>query len=73
MTHKELILEAFHRSGGSMSLGFILQHPWGYEFRARVTELRRQGFVIVCEKAKRPSDNVYRLLESQPGLFGEAA
>jgi hypothetical protein len=69
MSHKQSILEAFHQNGGSMTLGYILTHPWGYEFRARATELRRQGFVITCEKGKRPSDNVYRLVPSQPSFL----
>jgi hypothetical protein len=69
MNHKQSILEAFHQNGGAMTLGFILSHPWGYEFRARATELRRQGFVITCTKGKRASDNVYRLEPAQPELL----
>lgn len=62
MTHRESILAAFRENGNWMTLGYILRHPWGYEFRARVTELRRQGYKIECIKAKTPSENVYRLL-----------
>lgn len=61
MTHKESILDAFRKNNGKMTLGYILSHPWGYEFRARATELRREGFTIICEKAKHPSENTYRL------------
>ena len=44
-----------------MTLGEILKNPWGYEFRARATELRKEGYSIVCTKGKRPSENVYTL------------
>lgn len=62
MSHKDDILEAFARNGYTMKLGYILQHPWGYEFRARLTELRHAGLVINCLKGKTPSDNEYRLV-----------
>ena len=61
MTQHELILDAFKRNGGRMTLGYILSHPWGYEFRARATELRRNGHKIILTRGKRPSDNLYEL------------
>ena len=63
MTQHEHIIEAFKENGGKMTLGFILQHRWGYEFRARATELRRQGYTITCTKGKRPSENLYTFQE----------
>lgn len=61
MTQHAQILKAFSDYGGSMTLGQILSYSWGYEFRARATELRRQGFQIVLTRGKRPSDNLYTL------------
>jgi len=65
MSHREDILEAFRRNKGRMALGHILKYPWGYEFRARATELRKEGYIILCEKGKTPSDNMYTLSEPE--------
>lgn len=65
MTHREAIIEAFRRNKGRMALGHILKFPWGYEFRARATELRKAGYIITCEKGVRPSDNMYTLVEPE--------
>ena len=59
---KEQIVDAFRANGWKMTLGYMLKFPWGYEFRARATELRKKGFTITCERAKNPSDNVYRII-----------
>lgn len=69
MSHREAILEFFRARGGRATLGEILRHPFGYEFRARATELRRQGYRIDCVKAKKPSENLYVL--SAPARPGE--
>lgn len=65
MSHREAIIEAFRRNNGRMALGHILKYQWGYEFRARATELRKQGYTILCEKGKTPSDNMYTLIEPE--------
>lgn len=62
MTHRESILEAFRQNGNKMTLGYILQHAWGYEARARFTELRREGYTITCTKGKTASENLYTLM-----------
>ena len=67
MSQHEAILEFFRERGGRATLGEILQRPFGYEFRARATELRRQGYRIECVKAKKPSDNLYVLSVARPG------
>lgn len=61
MTQKEQILSCFKEHGNKMTLGEILTYRWGYEARARFTELRREGFKIEFTKGKRPSDNLYVL------------
>jgi hypothetical protein len=40
-----------------------MQTTLAAEYRARITELRKDGFVITCEKGKRPSENIYRMTE----------
>lgn len=65
MSHRESIIEAFRRNHGRMSLGHILVYPWGYEFRARATELRKEGYIILCQKGKTPSENMYTLIEPE--------
>jgi len=63
VSHREAIIEAFRRNNGRMALGHILKYPWGYEFRARATELRKEGYIIQCEKGKTPSENIYTFVE----------
>ena len=63
MSQHEAILEFFRSRGGKARLGEILQHPFGYEFRARASELRQQGYKIECIKADKASDNLYCLTE----------
>ena len=63
MTQKESLLELFRENGNRLTLGEILKHPYGYEARARFTELRKQGYVINFERGKTPSENLYTLIE----------
>lgn len=62
MTLRNQILSTFYNNKNRMRLGDILRYPWGYEFRARATELRKEGYQVICERAKRPSDNLYILI-----------
>lgn len=65
MTHEDQIVEAFKRNNWRMELGHILQYPWGYEFRARATELRHKGYVIQLWRARKPataSSNLYIMI-----------
>ena len=63
MTHKQRIVEWFKARNGFATLGEILKsgEPWGYEWRARASEMRRAGFTITCDRGPRPSENLYRL------------
>lgn len=68
MTQKEHLLELFQVHGGKMTLGQILKSPVGYEWRARATELRREGYRIELQRGERPSDNTYHLVQpTRPG------
>ena len=63
MTRHEEILDAFKRNGNRMTLGEMLQFPWGYKAASRMSELRRKGYHFVCEKGETASQNLYRLIE----------
>lgn len=65
MTTQEQIIDAFRRNHYRMTLGHILCYKWGYEARARFSELRKEGYVILCQKARRASDNLYILAEPE--------
>jgi hypothetical protein len=62
MTQKEEIIRVFRNHNYRMTLGVILCYPWGYKFTSRASELRKEGYVVLCEKAKHPSDNLYRII-----------
>lgn len=66
MTQKELLLDLFRRNGNRLTLGEILKYPYGYEARARFTELRRAGYRISFVRGATPSANAYHLFEPEP-------
>lgn len=66
MNYKQQIISAFYNNGYRMRLGDILKFPWGYEARARFTELRKEGYTIICQKAKKASDNLYTMVPPEP-------
>lgn len=61
------MVEWFKRQGGSATLDQILKsgERWSYEWRARATDARKQGYVIALERGKIPSDNRYSLVEPE--------
>lgn len=61
MNHKQIILDAFYQNGYRMTLGYMLQHPWGYKAATRISDLRKQGYQIDCIKGETPSQNTYIL------------
>lgn len=64
MTQHELIVDAFKRRGWKATLGELLEegrYTFAYKFTARVSELRTMGYIITCDRAKIPSDNVYTM------------
>ncbi len=66
MTQKEIILEAFQRFGYKLTLGQVLQYPWGYKFASRCADLRKEGYKIDCIRGDKPSDNTYVLQYTDP-------
>jgi len=67
MSHCERLVAWFKSRDGQATLGEILGsgEGWSYEFRARATDLRKKGYVITCERGRRPSENLYRVIEPE--------
>lgn len=63
MTQHEQLLDLFRRNGLKITLGQIMQTTLAAEYRARISELRREGYVIYCEKGRTASANTYTLVE----------
>lgn len=66
MTQKEALLDMFRKHNGWLTLSEILNTNLAAEYRARITDLRKEGYVIKYERGKRPSENVYTLFEIEP-------
>jgi hypothetical protein len=64
MSQKIDLLNLFHINNNQLTLGHILQTNLCAEYRARMTDLRRDGYVITCERGGNPSQNIYRLIEA---------
>lgn len=73
MTQKETLLKMFRDKNGWLTLSEILNTQLAAEYRARMTDLRHDGFVIAFERGKRPSENVYRLVETKVETDGQVA
>lgn len=74
MTQKQTILKAFHDNQNVLTLGHVLQYPWGYKFASRCADLRKDGFNILCRQGKTASENTYLLMEpvgNQMAFFPE--
>jgi len=69
VTQKEAMLDLFRKNGNKLTLGQILNTYLAAEYRARMTDLRHDGFMIVYRRGKSPSENLYTLEPSQPNLL----
>jgi hypothetical protein len=65
MTQVESIIDLFRRNGYRLTLGKLLQYPFGYKSTSRFSDLRKMGYVINCHKGRRPSENVYEMIEPE--------
>ncbi len=52
MTQHEQLIDLFRRNRHVVTLRQILNTTLAAEYRARITELRKQGYVIACHKGK---------------------
>ena len=65
MTQCELIIDLFRRNGNRLTLGKLLQYPFGYKSTSRFSDLRKMGYVITLHKGRTPSENEYELFEPE--------
>lgn len=66
MTQKERILQAFKEHGGAMTLGQLLEdgrYTFAHKLTARLSDLRQDGYKIICTEGPNPSQNLYQLIE----------
>lgn len=69
-TQRQQIFETFQRYGYKMTLGQMLKFPWGYEVRARISELRQEGHIITYHRGKTPSEGLY-IMTPPPDATGQ--
>ena len=62
VTQKEYLLHLFKLYNNKLTLREIMGTSLAAEYRARISEVRRAGFNIVCKRGKAPSDNEYELI-----------
>ena len=62
MTQKERLLQMFRENNNQLTLGQILKSDLAAEYRARISNLRGEGYRIECTKNKKPSLNTYTLI-----------
>ena len=64
MTQCEQVVALFKENGNILTLGKIMQTTLAAEYRARFSNLRKQGYQIelIFQDKKYPSHNTYRLL-----------
>ena len=65
MSQKTDLLNLFRSNRNTLTLNQILNTSLAAEYRARMTDLRKEGYIIVCERAKKPSENIYTLVETE--------
>jgi hypothetical protein len=65
MSQKTDLLKLFRANGNRLTLGPIKKTSFWSEYRARFSDLRGDGHVIVCDDKDKPSpiDNIYTLVE----------
>lgn len=66
MTQKDQLIKLFEHHSWRVTLGQIMQTTLAAEYRARMTELRRNGFVILYQRGKTPSENTYTMIAPEP-------
>jgi len=63
LTQRQHLLQLFHENGNRLTLGQILKTTLAAEYRARLSEMRRDNYIITCTKGETPSQNLYVLTE----------
>lgn len=63
MSQKQDLLEMFRAFEGRITLGMIMRTTLAAEYRARITELRHEGYRVDFKRGATPSENLYTLVE----------
>jgi len=56
------LVRFFRDNNWTLRLHDLLQTSFASEYRARITELRREGYTVTCQRSKRPGENVYTMI-----------
>ena len=70
-----MMVSWFNAKRNRATLGemMVSGEPWVYEFRARMSELRRRGYQFELKRGSRPSDNLYTMTEPTAGYSTETS
>ena len=74
MTQIDKIVSFLRGSGGSATLGQLLdagRFDWAHKLTARISDARKQGHHIICERGENPSKNLYILKEDKKDNYPE--
>jgi len=63
MTQCDQLVVLLRENGWTMTLVQLLEYPVGYKATSRFSDLRKEGYVITCEKGATPSLNLYTMIE----------
>lgn len=65
MTQHEQLIDLFKRRGKRVTLGEIMKTTLAAEYRARMSDLRKKGYVFMLERGKIASENIYTMVEPE--------
>lgn len=63
MTQHAQLIDLFKQNGNRLTLGQIMQTTLACEYRARMTDLRKQGYQFILRRGKIASANEYVMVE----------
>ena len=66
MKQADQLIELFRRNNNVVTLKQILNTTLAAEYRARMTDLRKHGYVFTCHRRKPASINTYVMSEPTP-------
>lgn len=68
-TQKESLLQFFRENRYRLTLGQLLGTALAAEYRARMTDLRKEGYRINLVRGASPANNLYILQEKEELVF----
>jgi len=61
LSQRDQLLKLFSENGNALTLGQIMRTTLAAEYRARLSEMRGDGYIITCQIRKPASANLYTL------------